>query len=100
LLEADRFVADIDERAPDLDSGEPSKMCFQWFGTIVSTINDCVNRLQSKVVREGQASASPMMLPGVSISTKPDDYAAFKVLRIAVFDGASWNLSGEPLSAD
>ncbi len=42
----------------------------------------------------------PMMLPGVSISTKPDDYAAFKVLRIAVFDGASWNLSGDPLSAD
>ena len=25
----------------------------------------------------------PMMLPGVSISTKPDDYAAFKTLRIA-----------------
>ena len=28
-----------------------------------------------------------MMLPGVSISTKPDDYAAFKTLRIAIFDG-------------
>ena len=42
----------------------------------------------------------PMMLPGISISTKPDDYAAFKTLRIAVFDGASWSLSGEALSAD
>jgi len=42
----------------------------------------------------------PMMLPGISISTRPDDYAAFKTLRIAVFDGASWNLSGDPLSAD
>ena len=40
----------------------------------------------------------PMMLPGISISTKPDDYAAFKTLRIAVFDGASWNLSGDPIS--
>ncbi len=42
----------------------------------------------------------PMMLPGIAISTKPDDYAAFKTLRIAVFDGASWNLSGDPISAE
>ena len=42
----------------------------------------------------------PMMLPGISISTKPDDYAAFKTLRIAVFDGTSWALSGDPLSAE
>jgi branched-chain amino acid transport system substrate-binding protein len=42
----------------------------------------------------------PMMLPGISISTRPDDYAAFKTLRIAVFDGTSWNLSGDPLSSE
>jgi branched-chain amino acid transport system substrate-binding protein len=42
----------------------------------------------------------PLMLPGVSISTKPDDYAPFKTLRIAVFDGTSWTLSGDPMSAD
>lgn len=42
----------------------------------------------------------PLMLPGVSISTKPDDYAPFKILRIAIFDGTSWAISGEPLSAD
>jgi len=42
----------------------------------------------------------PSMPPGVSISTQPDDYAAFKSLRIAVFDGTSWTLSGDPMSAD
>jgi len=42
----------------------------------------------------------PMMLPGVSISTKPDDYTPFRNLRIARFDGESWSLIGEPLSAD
>jgi branched-chain amino acid transport system substrate-binding protein len=42
----------------------------------------------------------PMMLPGISISTKPDDFAAFKTLRIAIFDGESWGLSGDPLSAE
>jgi branched-chain amino acid transport system substrate-binding protein len=41
-----------------------------------------------------------MMLPGISISTKPDDYTPFKALRIATFDGASWTLSGDPVSAD
>jgi len=42
----------------------------------------------------------PLMLPGISISTQPDDYTPFKTLRIAVFDGTSWTLSGVPLSAD
>jgi ABC-type branched-subunit amino acid transport system substrate-binding protein len=42
----------------------------------------------------------PMMLPGISISTKPGDYTPFKTLRIATFDGTSWTLSGDPLTAD
>ena len=42
----------------------------------------------------------PMMLPGISISAKPGDYTPFKTLRIAVFDGESWRLSGDPLSAE
>jgi branched-chain amino acid transport system substrate-binding protein len=41
----------------------------------------------------------PMMLPGISISMEPNDYTPFKTLRIAVFDGASWTLSGDPLTA-
>jgi branched-chain amino acid transport system substrate-binding protein len=40
------------------------------------------------------------MLPGVHISTAPNDYTPFKVLRIAIFDGTSWSLSGDPVSAD
>jgi ABC-type branched-subunit amino acid transport system substrate-binding protein len=42
----------------------------------------------------------PMMLPGISINTKPDDYAAFKTLRIAVFDGKTWNILGDPISGE
>jgi branched-chain amino acid transport system substrate-binding protein len=41
-----------------------------------------------------------MMLPGISISTKSDDYTPFKTLRIATFDGTSWSLTGDPLSAE
>jgi ABC-type branched-subunit amino acid transport system substrate-binding protein len=42
----------------------------------------------------------PMMLPGITIGTRPEDYTPFKTLRIAVFDGTSWTLSGEPMTAD
>jgi branched-chain amino acid transport system substrate-binding protein len=42
----------------------------------------------------------PMMLPGIQVSTTPTDYTPFKALRIAIFDGTSWNLSGEPISAE
>ena len=42
----------------------------------------------------------PMMLPGITISTTPEDYTPFKTLRIATFDGTSWTLTGDPMSAD
>lgn len=42
----------------------------------------------------------PMMLPGISISIKPGDYTPFKALRIAVFNGKSWVLTGDPISAE
>jgi branched-chain amino acid transport system substrate-binding protein len=42
----------------------------------------------------------PLMLPGISISAAPGDYTPFKILRIATFDGTSWTLSGDPVSAD
>jgi branched-chain amino acid transport system substrate-binding protein len=42
----------------------------------------------------------PMMLPGISISTRPDDYAAFRSLRMAIFDGNSWTLADEPIPAN
>jgi hypothetical protein len=34
-----------------------------------------------------------------SISTNLGEYTPFKTLRIATFDGESWSLTGEPLSA-
>jgi branched-chain amino acid transport system substrate-binding protein len=42
----------------------------------------------------------PLMLPGITLSTTPEDYTPFKALRIAIFDGTSWTLSGDPVSAE
>jgi branched-chain amino acid transport system substrate-binding protein len=70
---------------------------------VTLALKKCGDRLtRENLVRQATSldgERMPMMLPGISISTKPDDYTPFKTLRIAVFDGTSWTLSGDPMSA-
>jgi branched-chain amino acid transport system substrate-binding protein len=37
----------------------------------------------------------PMLLPGITISTGPDDYAPIKQMQLQRFDGNGWKLFGE-----
>jgi branched-chain amino acid transport system substrate-binding protein len=71
---------------------------------VTLALQKCGDRLtRDNLIRQATSlngERLPMMLPGVSISTKSDDYTPFKSLRIATFDGTSWSLTGEPLSAD
>jgi hypothetical protein len=41
----------------------------------------------------------PMLLPGISIQTTPDDYAAITERQFARFDGKTWVLFGDILGA-
>jgi len=74
----------------------------------VSTLTTVLKKCGDQLTRENlirQATSlhgerMPLMLPGILIATAPGDYTPFKVLRIAVFDGTSWTLSGDPISAD
>jgi len=36
-----------------------------------------------------------MMLPGITLSTTPDDYTPYQSLRMAKFEGNSWKLLDE-----
>jgi branched-chain amino acid transport system substrate-binding protein len=67
-------------------------------------LRKCGNQLtRENLIRQAtslRGERLPMMLPGISITTTPDDYAAFKTLRIATFTGKSWTLTGDPLSAE
>ena len=70
-------------------------------GTVLKACGDELTR--ANLIRKATSlhgERMPMMLPGITISTTPEDYTAFKTLRIAVFDGTSWSLSGEPMTAD
>jgi branched-chain amino acid transport system substrate-binding protein len=42
----------------------------------------------------------PMLLPGISIQTNPDDYAAITERQFARFDGKTWVLFGPIMGAD
>ena len=42
----------------------------------------------------------PLLLPGIAINNSPDNYSAYKSMRIARFDGKNWILVGEAISAD
>jgi branched-chain amino acid transport system substrate-binding protein len=71
---------------------------------VVLALSKCGDQLtRENLIRQATSlhgERLPMMLPGVTISTHPDDYTPFRTLRIATFDGTSWSLTGEPLSAD
>jgi branched-chain amino acid transport system substrate-binding protein len=40
----------------------------------------------------------PMLLPGISLSTSPRDYAPIKQMQLQKFDGSTWKLFGEVIS--
>jgi ABC-type branched-subunit amino acid transport system substrate-binding protein len=43
---------------------------------------------------------APMLLPGITITTRPDNYAAFSQMQMARFDGTSWVPEGPVVSND
>lgn len=71
---------------------------------VALVLRKCGNDLtRDNLVRQATAlhgERLPLMLPGISIATMPGDYTPFKGLHIAVFDGTSWTLSGDPVAAE
>jgi ABC-type branched-subunit amino acid transport system substrate-binding protein len=43
---------------------------------------------------------APLLLPGITISTRPDRYAPFTQMQVATFDGKSWVPQGEIFNTD
>jgi hypothetical protein len=41
----------------------------------------------------------PMLLPGITVSTSADDLAPIKQMQLMKFDGSTWKLFGEVISA-
>jgi len=71
--------------------------------TMVAVLKACGDDLSRENVMKHAASLHdltlPMLLPGITISTSVDDYAPIKQMQLMKFDGNSWKLLGEIISA-
>jgi branched-chain amino acid transport system substrate-binding protein len=43
--------------------------------------------------------ALPMLLPGITLSTSPTDFAPVEQMQLEKFDGNTWKLFGDVISA-
>jgi branched-chain amino acid transport system substrate-binding protein len=67
--------------------------------TMVQVLKQCGNDLSRENVMKQAASLKdlelPMLLPGMKINTSPTNYSPIRQLRLAAFNGDSWELFGD-----
>ena len=71
--------------------------------TMVAVLKQCGDNLTRENVMKQAASIHdlklPMLLPGIAVSTSADDFAPIKQMQLMKFDGTTWRLFGEVISA-
>jgi len=97
------YLAFLKDYLPGQDPNDTSMVTGYNSGMIMAHVlrrsGDDLSR--ENVLRQAAAIrelALPMLLPGVTVSTGPDDYLPYQTLRLQRFDGSSWKLFGEPIS--
>jgi branched-chain amino acid transport system substrate-binding protein len=103
--EVKAYHAFLKKYAPSANPDDYSVLvAYMNVNALTTVLKKCEDQLtRENLIRQATSlhgERMPLMLPGISISTAPGDYTPFKVLRIAKFDGTSWTLSGDPVSAD
>ena len=76
---------------------------YSYTQTMVAVLKACGDNLTRENVMKQAASihnlTQPMLLPGITISTSATDFAPVKQMQMAKFDGTTWQLFGEVISA-
>jgi branched-chain amino acid transport system substrate-binding protein len=71
--------------------------------TMVAVLKASGNNLTRENVMKQAASlhnlALPMLLPGITLNTSADDFAPIKQMQLQKFDGTTWKLFGDVVSA-
>jgi branched-chain amino acid transport system substrate-binding protein len=71
--------------------------------TMVEVLKKCGNDLSRENVMKQAASldtTAAMLLPGIRIKTSPTNYYPIKQMQLAKFDGHSFKLFGDVLTAE
>ena len=70
---------------------------------MVAVLKACGNDLTRENLMTQAASIHdlklPMLLPGIAVSTSADDFAPIKEMQLMKFDGVTWRLFGDVISA-
>jgi branched-chain amino acid transport system substrate-binding protein len=71
--------------------------------TLVAVLKACGDDLTRENIMKQAANLhdvkTPMLLPGITLSTGPTDFAPIKQMQLEKFDGTTWKLFGEVISA-
>jgi branched-chain amino acid transport system substrate-binding protein len=97
------WLAFMDKYYPDGDKSDAGTLYGPSIAaTTVQVLKQCGNELTRENVMKQAANlhdfSVPLLLPGVTISTSPTDFAPIKQVRMARFDGARWQLFGPVLT--
>jgi ABC-type branched-subunit amino acid transport system substrate-binding protein len=96
------YLKFMKERAPDLNALDTS--CI--FGYLTAQMTAHIlrksgdNLTRENVLKQATTMTNqpfPMLLPGVTVTLKPDDYTTFDTLQLARFDGQRWIRFGAPI---
>jgi branched-chain amino acid transport system substrate-binding protein len=80
-----------------------SVIAYSFVQTMVAVLKASGNDLTRENVMKQAASLHqlklPMLLPGITLSTSADDFNPIKQMQLEKFDGKTWKLFGEVISA-
>jgi branched-chain amino acid transport system substrate-binding protein len=96
------WVAFMDKYLPEADKTDIfHTIGYMMANSLVQLLDQCGNDLTRENVMRQVAHIDfrvPMLLPGMHISTTPDDFYPIKTLQLERFDGKSFVLFGEPIT--
>ena len=89
------FFAFMKERMPDADLKNSNYAAGYFYANLLITVlKACKNDFSRENIMKQAASLRdvelPLLLPGIKVSTGPDDYLPFQQLRLRRFNGKSW----------
>ena len=96
------YLQFMKERAPELSPADSSAVQAYYMAHMAEHI---LRQAGDQLTRENvlkqatslQDMRFPMLLPGVTVTVKPDDRTTFNTFRLSRFDGQRWMLFGEPI---
>jgi branched-chain amino acid transport system substrate-binding protein len=76
---------------------------YSYAQTMVEVLKMCGDNLTRENVMKQAASLRdlklPMLLPGITLNTSANDFDPIKQMQLQKFDGTTWQLFGDVLSA-